>query len=221
MCRSAAAVRWAEPWVPGSRRRYGNRCWGGGALDNRAFVHDAWYVSGYEPLLGARGERIGMLYVGFLEWPIIRTYLTNLLELGSGVVLLLLLSGLLVYRGARDLFTPIERMHKVVRQVQYGKSARVGQLALDPDHELAQLGRQFDAMLDRQDAHRQQMARSADELEQKVAERTLSLKQKTAELEHHIHMLTQARQQLLMARSWRPSASCAPVWPTESITRWR
>ncbi|WP_412841613.1 Cache 3/Cache 2 fusion domain-containing protein, partial [Aeromonas dhakensis] len=90
---------------------------------DRAFVHDAWYVSGYEPLLGANGERIGMLYVGFLEWPIVRTYLTNLLELGSGVVLLLLLSGLLVYRGARDLFTPIERMHKVVRQVQAGRPA--------------------------------------------------------------------------------------------------
>ncbi|WP_421240676.1 sensor histidine kinase [Aeromonas enteropelogenes] len=166
---------------------------------DRAFVHDAWYVSGYEPLLGANGERIGMLYVGFLEWPFIRTYLTNLLELGSGVVLLLLISGLLVYRGARDLFTPIERMHRVVRQVQYGKSARVGPLALDPDHELAQLGRQFDAMLDRQEAHQQQMARSADELEQKVAERTRSLEQKTAELEEHIHMLTQARQQLLIS----------------------
>ncbi|MBL0674892.1 cache domain-containing protein [Aeromonas dhakensis] len=166
---------------------------------DRAFVHDAWYVSGYEPLLGANGERIGMLYVGFLEWPIVRTYLTNLLELGSGVVLLLLLSGLLVYRGARDLFTPIERMHKVVRQVQAGRQARIGELYLDPDHELAQLGRQFDAMLDRQAAHRQQLARSADELEQKVAERTQSLEQKTAELEHHIHMLTQARQQLLIS----------------------
>ncbi|UNU86958.1 sensor histidine kinase [Aeromonas dhakensis] len=166
---------------------------------DRAFVHDAWYMSGYEPLLGANGERIGMLYVGFLEWPIVRTYLTNLLELGSGVVLLLLLSGLLVYRGARDLFTPIERMHKVVRQVQAGRPARIGELYLDPDHELAQLGRQFDAMLDRQAAHRQQLARSADELEQKVAERTQSLEQKTAELEHHIHMLTQARQQLLIS----------------------
>lgn len=166
---------------------------------DRAFVHDAWYVSGYEPLLGANGERIGMLYVGFLEWPIIRTYLTNLLELGSGVVVLLLLSGLLVYRGARDLFTPIERMHKVVRQVQVGQPARIGVLALDPDHELAQLGRQFDAMLDQQAAHQQQLARSADELEQKVAERTQSLEQKTAELEHHIHMLTQARQQLMIS----------------------
>ncbi|MFM4970529.1 ATP-binding protein [Aeromonas veronii] len=166
---------------------------------DRAFVHDAWYVSGYEPLLGARGERLGMLYVGFLEWPIIRTYLTNLVELGSGVVLLLLLSGLLVYRGARDLFSPIERMHKVVRQVQAGESARIGPLALDPDHELAQLGRQFDAMLDRQEAHQQQMARSADELEQKVAERTQSLELKTAELEDHIHMLTEARQQLLIS----------------------
>ncbi|MGL5031129.1 MAG: sensor histidine kinase [Aeromonas sp.] len=166
---------------------------------DRAFVQDAWYVSGYEPLYGEHGERVGMLYVGFLEWPLIRTYLTNLVELGSGVVLLLLLSGFLVYRSTRDLFSPIERMHKVVRQVQAGEPARIGALALDPDHELTQLGRQFDAMLDQQDAHRQQMARSADQLEQKVAERTHSLKLKTAELEHHIQMLTEARQQLLIS----------------------
>ena len=35
----------------------------------RAMGIPAWYVSGYEPLLGANGERIGMLYVGFLEAP--------------------------------------------------------------------------------------------------------------------------------------------------------
>jgi two-component system, NtrC family, sensor kinase len=34
---------------------------------NRAFVVQDWYYSGYRPLIDSRGERIGMLYVGFLE----------------------------------------------------------------------------------------------------------------------------------------------------------
>jgi signal transduction histidine kinase len=36
---------------------------------DRAFVVSDWYVSAYQPLTDGRGERIGMLYVGFLEQP--------------------------------------------------------------------------------------------------------------------------------------------------------
>ena len=32
----------------------------------RAFVVNDWYVSAYEPVVDSRGERVGMLYVGFL-----------------------------------------------------------------------------------------------------------------------------------------------------------
>ncbi len=33
----------------------------------RAFVVDAWYMTGYEPLRNATGEITGMLYVGANE----------------------------------------------------------------------------------------------------------------------------------------------------------
>jgi two-component system NtrC family sensor kinase len=36
---------------------------------DRAWVVDAWYLSGYEPLLDPDGRRVGMLYVGLLEAP--------------------------------------------------------------------------------------------------------------------------------------------------------
>ncbi|MBZ6065234.1 sensor histidine kinase [Aeromonas schubertii] len=163
---------------------------------DRAWVHDAWAVSGYEPLHNLYGQVIGMLYVGFPEWPFVRTYLVNLMELGGWVVVILLFSGLLVYRGARDLFSPIEQIHRVVRATRRQQEARIGELGLDPAHELAQLGRQFDAMLDLLAERNRQIASAAGLLEEKVAERTERLHQKTAELEAHIRMLTEARQQL-------------------------
>ena len=36
---------------------------------DRAFVVNDWYVSGYQPLADGAGQRVGMLYVGFLERP--------------------------------------------------------------------------------------------------------------------------------------------------------
>ena len=36
---------------------------------DRAWVVDAWYISGYEPIRDPGGETIGMLYVGLLEAP--------------------------------------------------------------------------------------------------------------------------------------------------------
>jgi len=42
---------------------------GGEAWRDRAWVVDAWYLSGYEPLRDASGRIVGMLYVGLLEAP--------------------------------------------------------------------------------------------------------------------------------------------------------
>ena len=41
----------------------------GGTWLDRAFVVSDWYVSGYQPLADGAGQRVGMLYVGFLEQP--------------------------------------------------------------------------------------------------------------------------------------------------------
>lgn len=165
---------------------------------DRAYVYDAWYITAYQPIHDQSGKVIGMLYTGYLIWPLIETYLTNLGEISIIIVLLLLASGLIVHRGARDLFDPIERIHKVVKLVQLGKDKRIGALGLDDQHELTLLAKQFDKMLDLLHERNQEIQQAALELECKVHSRTASLKEKTEELELHIKLLNQARDKLVV-----------------------
>jgi two-component system NtrC family sensor kinase len=163
----------------------------------RAFVYDDWYVSSYEPLHDHDGNVIGMLYTGYLEWPLLKTFLTNIIELGIGIVIVLLLSGVIVYRGARDLFRPIERIHNVVKAVQIGLDRRIGSLELFKNHELQILGQQFDSMLDQLHQRNEDIKKASLELEDKVQIRTRSLHDKTEELEQHIKLLNQAKIKLV------------------------
>ncbi|NAW79175.1 two-component sensor histidine kinase [Vibrio sp. V33_P6A3T137] len=164
---------------------------------DKAYVYDAWYVSAYQPLRDQYDQVIGMLYTGYLLWPLVKTYLTNIIEMGSMTLILLIVSGLFVYRGSRDLFRPIERIHHVVKRVQVDKNQRIGSLGLDEKHELAQLAKQFDHMLDLLQQHNQQIQHAADQLEAKVQSRTASLHEKTQQLEHHIQLLNQTRNKLI------------------------
>ncbi|PSV47394.1 sensor histidine kinase [Photobacterium indicum] len=163
----------------------------------RAFVYDDWYVSSYEPLHDHDGNVIGMLYTGYLEWPLLKTFLTNIIELGIGIVIVLLLSGVVVYRGARDLFRPIEKIHNVVKAVQVGLDRRIGSLDLFKNHELQILGLQFDSMLDQLHQRNEDIKKASLELEDKVQIRTRSLHEKTEELEQHIKLLNQAKIKLV------------------------
>ena len=165
---------------------------------DRAYVYDAWYITAYQPIRDHHEQVIGMLYTGYLIWPLVETYLTNLGEISVTIVALLLLSGFIVHRGARDLFNPIERIHKVVKLVQMGQDKRIGTLGLDDQHELTQLAKQFDKMLDLLHERNQEIQQAALELECKVHSRTASLKEKTDQLEHHIALLNQARDKLVV-----------------------
>ncbi|MGF1705881.1 sensor histidine kinase [Enterovibrio baiacu] len=165
---------------------------------DRAYVYDAWYISAYMPIRDFNNRVIGMLYTGYLEWPFISRYLTNIVELGIGVLLTLLVSGLFVYRGARDLFRPIEKIHRAVRLVQFEKDIRIGKLGLDPEHELASLARQFDSMLDQLKQQNHAIRQNALELEDKVRQRTASLHERTEQLGYHIKLLEQTRNKLLL-----------------------
>lgn len=165
---------------------------------DRAFVYDAWYITAYQPIRDQYDNVIGMLYTGYLIWPLVKTYLTNLGEISLTILTLLLVSGLIVYRGARDLFNPIERIHKVVKLVQMGQDKRIGTLGLDDQHELTQLAKQFDKMLDLLHQRNKEINEAAQRLECKVNERTASLKEKTQQLEHHIKLLNQARDKLVV-----------------------
>ncbi|WP_104027418.1 sensor histidine kinase [Vibrio jasicida] len=165
---------------------------------DRAFVYDAWYITAYQPIKDQYDNVIGMLYTGYLMWPFVKAYMTNIVEISLITLMLLLVSGVMVYRGSRDLFRPIERIHKVVKLVQLGKEKRIGPLGLDEHHELAQLARQFDNMLDALEDRKVELKNSAMQLEGKVQKRTASLKEKTEQLELHIQLLNQTRDKLVV-----------------------
>ncbi|MDT3321868.1 cache domain-containing protein [Shewanella sp. SP1S2-4] len=164
---------------------------------DRAFVFNDWFISAYAPLEDIRGQRVGMIYTGFSESPFIHNYLLNIIELGTILMLVLLVSGLLVYRGAYSLLQPIERIHHVVQAVQSGRNIRIGALGLDRDNELSNLAEQFDSMLDLLQRRNAQIQAAAEQLEMKVEERTRSLQDKTLELQRNVALLNETRQQLV------------------------
>jgi len=165
---------------------------------DKAYVYDAWYITAYQPIRDQYDNVVGMLYTGYLLWPFVKTYLTNVVEIGVATLLLLLASGVFVYRGSRDLFRPIERIHRVVKLVQLGKNQRIGAIGLDERHELAQLAKQFDNMLDLLQQRNEEIQRAAHDLEEKILDRTASLQEKTEQLEHHIQLLNQTRDKLIV-----------------------
>ena len=112
-----------------------------------AFVVDDTYVSGYEPLTNVRGQRIGMLYVGFLEAPLQKALYKALTGLCLLFLLVSSLGTLTTLRWARTIFRPLERMNRVMADIEAGKeSARVGPTA--SRDELGRLSRAFDHLLD-------------------------------------------------------------------------
>ncbi|MCG6349882.1 sensor histidine kinase [Vibrio fluvialis] len=165
---------------------------------DKAYVYDAWYITAYQPIRDQYDNVVGMLYTGYLLWPFVKTYLTNIVEIGVATLLLLLASGVFVYRGSRDLFRPIERIHRVVKLVQLGKNQRIGAIGLDERHELAQLAKQFDNMLDLLQQRNEEIQSAAHDLEEKILDRTASLQEKTEQLEHHIQLLNQTRDKLIV-----------------------
>lgn len=164
-----------------------------------AFVYDAWYITAYKPLYDQYDNVIGMLYTGYLLWPFLTTYITNIAEISITTLALLFISSLMVYRGSRDLFIPVEQIHRVVKMIRLGKETRIGNLGLDENHELAQLAKQFDNMLDLLKQREDELEQAAVGLECKVQQRTASLKEKTEELELHIKLLNQTRDKLIVS----------------------
>ncbi|MEH6469783.1 MAG: cache domain-containing protein [Halopseudomonas sp.] len=162
---------------------------------DRAFVVSEWYISAYEPIIDIYGQRIGMLYAGFLEAPFKESYFQALRWLGILFVLVTLLSVALAVVGAKSIFKPIEAMARVMRKVRAGQEVRIGRL--DTHDELSMLAGQFDALLDQLSQQHHQIQSAADQLEVKVAQRTDQLQQRTIDLQQNLDLLKRTRQQLV------------------------
>ncbi|WP_354683009.1 cache domain-containing protein [Cupriavidus necator] len=154
-----------------------------------AFVVNDRYMSAYEPIADSRGQRIGMLYVGYLARPISQA---RDLALGVlvGLFLLLAVAGALFSLfWARRVFAPMTRMVGTMHALKAGNAeARVGPVG--SEDELGQLAGQFDQLLSDLQQRNAELRDWADSLDRKVAERTRELEDANA-------VLRATRQQLI------------------------
>ncbi len=156
-----------------------------------AFVVNDWYVSAYEPLRNDVGERIGVLYVGYLEEPF-RWIKYGMLGLVGAIFLLVMaLSAVFSVRWARSIFRPVEQMNRTMQRVEDGDAgARVG--AVGARDELGALATHLDQLLDVIDDKTRALQRWAGELDQKVAERTAELAASNASLQQAQNQLVKS-----------------------------
>jgi len=162
-----------------------------------AFVVNDWYISSYEPIVDINGERVGMLYAGYLEQPFRQAFWNALGGLALLFIVLMALSAWLSIRGAKTIFKPIEAMSAVVKATRDGKQLRIGRQ--ESTDEIGELSRELDIMLDLLQERNRQIQEWAAQLEQKVAERTNELELKNADLHKTIDVLRQTREQLVLA----------------------
>ena len=148
---------------------------------DRAFVVTDWYVSGYEPLLDSHGQRVGMLYVGFLDEPFAAARRAALALIVGLFVLAMAVAGVFAFFWARRVFRPIERMHVTMNAIEQDDAdARVG--AVISHDELGDLAAQFDRLLDRLQAQAASLKRWGEALDAEVTKRTAELEQAVADL---------------------------------------
>jgi len=141
---------------------------------DRAFVVNDWYVSGYEPLVDGTGQRVGMLYVGFLETPYRMTKFGILALIVGIFAVAMVLAAWFSMRRARSIFQPVERMNDTMRRVEEGEStARVGEVVAQD--ELGALANHLDQLLDVIADKTTALRRWGEELDAMVAERTQEL----------------------------------------------
>jgi two-component system NtrC family sensor kinase len=165
---------------------------------DRAFAVNDWYISSYEPIIDVDGDRVGMLYAGYLEAPYRAAMWQAYIGLLLVFLLLMVLSAIVSIRGAKSIFKPVESMSAVVQQTSKGDTgARIGEV--ESRDELGDLARGFDEMLDQLQHRSEEIQKWADQLEDKVSERTRELMKKNEDLSRTIILLKKTHQQLVAA----------------------
>ena len=157
----------------------------------RAFVVNDWYVSGYEPITDSFGNRVGMLYAGFLEAPFRRDRIWSMIGAALLFLAIAAISVPLFLTWAGRIFRPLERMTGTMAAVESGDlDARIG--SPQGEDEIAKVADHLDNLLDQVQERDRSLRAWAATLEDKVEERTSDLRQAKEKLE-------QTTQQLVMS----------------------
>ena len=149
---------------------------------DRAFVVNDWYISGYLPIYDSFDQRIGMLYVGFLEEPF------RLVKRDAIAMMWIAFIGVLIVfipvflRLAGGIFSPLERMTKTMRRVETGDLTARNNLNRSGG-EIAEVSHHLDHLLDQVQERDKQLRDWADDLNVRVEERTAQLREANQKLE--------------------------------------
>lgn len=148
----------------------------------RAFVVNDWYVSGYLPLTDSFGNRVGMLYVGFLEAPLVAAKHAAYWLIFGAVTGVLALTVPLFLRLAGGIFSPLERMTRTMQRVEAGQlDARNGPVATRD--EIGKVAAHLDALFDQVQERDRALRSWAAELNTRVEDRTAELRAANEKLE--------------------------------------
>jgi len=155
---------------------------------DRAFVVNDWYISGYEPITDSFGNRVGMLYVGFLEAPFTQEKREAFWWMMAAFVLVLAISAPVFLWMARGIFAPLERMTKVMHRVGRGElAARIGPVSAKG--EIAAVAHHLDWLLEQVQERDRQLRNWNDELNARVDQRTAELREANEKLEQTFRQL--------------------------------
>lgn len=165
---------------------------------DRAFVVSDWFVSGYQPVIDSFGNRVGLLYIGFLESPFMALKRESLIGVAALFGFAVLFATYLSLWGAASIFLPVERMKQTMQEVESGQlDARVGELGRND--EIGRLAMHFDHLLDELHSRNAALTAWGKELDGKVEERTRELAGANRSLEELNRSLVMAQRQLVMS----------------------
>lgn len=147
-----------------------------------AFVVNDWYISAYEPIVDSYGNRVGMLYVGFLETPFTYAKYVTLLTIALAFMAITAAIVPIFLRWARAIFTPLERMTGTISKVEAGDlSARTDLPAVND--EIGKVAAHLDKLLGQLQERDRQLREWNDELNKRVDQRTRELQLANRQLE--------------------------------------
>ena len=149
---------------------------------DRAFVVNDWYISGYLPIYDSFDQRIGMLYVGFLEEPFRLVKRDAIAKMWIAFIGVLIVFIPVFLRLAGGIFSPLERMTKTMQQVETGDLTARNNLNRTGG-EIAEVSHHLDHLLDEVQERDKQLREWADDLNVRVEERTAQLQEANQKLE--------------------------------------
>ncbi len=148
----------------------------------RAFVVNDWYISAYEPIVDSYGNRVGMLYVGFLDTPFRAAKTRTIWLIVAGFLGLVLLSLPIFLRWARGIINPLEKMVGTIGLVEGGDlGARTG--VVEGQDEIGRVAGHLDGLLEQLQERDRKLRAWGEDLNQRVEERTRELRKANQRLE--------------------------------------